>query len=157
MFHFLLRRPDVGEVDRLAVLAGAKGVFVQVEVDAASDSEGDDERRGHQVVGADFGVHTAFEVAIAGENGGDHKVLFFNGVRDFRQQRAGVADAGSAAVADEVELELFQIRHESGAGEVVCDDFRAGGERALDPGLGGEAFLDGFLSQQACCHENGRV
>ena len=42
-------------------------IFAQVDIDAAGEREGYDQRRRHQVVGADFGVDAAFEVAIAGE------------------------------------------------------------------------------------------
>jgi len=142
---FFLSGPDSQRDFGWYVFAGAEGVFVQINVDAACDSKSYDQRRGHQVVGADFGVDATFEVAVAGEDGSDDEVLFFDGVRDFRKQRAGVANAGRAPVSHQVELELFQIRHEPGAGEVIGDDFRPGSQRALDPGFGGEALFDGFL------------
>src|SRR5690606_40244836 len=63
-------------------------------------------------------------------------------------QRAGVADAGRAAVADEVEAELVQVRRQTGALVVVRDDLRAGRQRRLDPRLAGQALLDGLLRQQ---------
>src|SRR5882762_1742173 len=80
LFHFLLCRPDIGEVDGLAVLASTERVFVEVEVDASRDGESHDERGRHQVVRTDFGVHAAFEIAIAGENGRDDQIFLFDGV-----------------------------------------------------------------------------
>ena len=66
---FLLGGPDVAEEDGLAGLVLAERVVVEVEVDAAGEGVGDDQRRRHEVVGANFGVDAAFEVAIAGEDG----------------------------------------------------------------------------------------
>ena len=54
---------------------------------------------------------------------------------DLRRERAGVADAGRAAVADEVEAELLQRLGQPGAVEVVGDDLRARRERGLHPRL----------------------
>ena len=44
---------------------------------------------------------------------------------DLGDQRAGVADAGGAAVADQVEAELVEVRREAGLLVVVGDDLRA--------------------------------
>ena len=54
------------------------------------------------------------------------------------EERARVADAGRAAVADEVEAELLERLEQAGALEVVDDDPRAGRERGLHPGLGAQ-------------------
>ena len=56
-------------------------------------------------------------------------------VGDLLRQRPGVADAGRAAVADEVEAELLERLGQPGAVEVFGDDLRAGRERGLDPRL----------------------
>ena len=80
----------------------------------AGEREGDHQRRGHQVVGANFGVDAAFEVAIAREHGGDHKFFLVDRLGDFVRQRAGVADAGGASVADEMKFQLLEIGHEPG-------------------------------------------
>ena len=52
---------------------------------------------------------------------------------DGGEQRPGIADAGGAAVADEVEAELVEVALEVGLLEVVGDDPGARGERGLDP------------------------
>ena len=65
------------EVDGRAGLVLAERVGVEVVADVAGERVGDDERRRHQVVGADFGRDAALEVAVAGEDGdGDEAVLF---------------------------------------------------------------------------------
>src|SRR6202020_3189296 len=97
-FDFALRGPEVGEVDGVAVFAVADGVFAEIGVDASGEGEGDDQGRRHQIVGADFRVDAAFEVAIAGEDAGDDQIFFVDGFGDFFRQRAGVADAGGATV-----------------------------------------------------------
>ena len=85
------------------------GIFAQVDVDAAGERESDDQRRRHQVVGADFGVDAAFEVAVSGEHRSDHQFFLVDGLRNFVRQRPGVADAGGASVADEMEFQFLQI------------------------------------------------
>ena len=62
---FLVRRPDVAQVHRLAVVAVADGVLRQVDVHGAGDRIGDHQRRRCQVVHLHFGMHAAFEVAVA--------------------------------------------------------------------------------------------
>ena len=54
---------------------------------------------------------------------------------DLLRQRPAVADAGRAAVADEVEAELVEVLGQPGAVEVLGDDLRARRERGLDPRL----------------------
>src|SRR5208282_5790852 len=64
-------------------------------------------------------------------------------------QRATVADAGGAAVADDVEAQLVEIGQQASLLVVVGDHARARRERGLDPRRNGEAFFDGFLRKQA--------
>jgi hypothetical protein len=44
------------------------------------------------------------------KHGGDREVVGVDCLGDFRLQRAGVADAGGAAIADEVETDGLKIR-----------------------------------------------
>ena len=69
--------------------------------------------------------------------------------RDLLGQRAGVADAGGAAVADEVEAELVEVRRQAGPLVVVGDDLRAGRQRGLDPRLAVRPFSTAFLASSA--------
>ena len=79
---FRLGGPDVLEVDGLAVLVLAEGVVGEVVADVAGEGVGDDQRRAHEVVGADLGRYAAFEVAIAGEDGDGDEAVVFDGLRD---------------------------------------------------------------------------
>ncbi len=112
--HFGVRGPDVAEVHGRAVFAGAERFVVEVDVGGAGQGIGDDQRRAGQVVGFHIGIDAAFEVAVAGEHAGDDQVVFLDGFGDRLGQRAAVADAGRAAVADGVEAELFEVLVEAG-------------------------------------------
>ena len=72
--------PDVLEEDGLAVLVVAERVGGEVVADVAGEGVGDDQRRAHEVVGADFGGDAAFEVAIAGEHGDGDEAVVFDGL-----------------------------------------------------------------------------
>ena len=85
---FLLRGPDVVEEDGLAGLVFADGVAVEIVIDAAGEGVGDDERRRHEVVGANFGVDAAFEVAIAAEDADRDERVGFDGFRNVFRERA---------------------------------------------------------------------
>ena len=68
----------------------------------------------HEEIRLDVLVDARFKIAVAGKHGGGDDVVFRHRLLDGRGQRAGVADAGGAAVADEVEAELVQIRLQAG-------------------------------------------
>ena len=104
----------------------------QVEIDPAGEREGDHERRRHEEVGLDVLMDARFEVAIAGKDGGGDEIEFVDRFFDPRVERTGVADAGGAAVADDVEAELVEIGLQPGFVQVIGDDARAGRERSLD-------------------------
>ena len=131
------RRPDVPEEHLLAGLGGAERLVLEVEVHRPGERVRDDQRRRREVVHLHVGVDAALEVPVAGEHRHDRQVVLVDGRRDLVRQRAGVADAGRAAVADEVEAELLQVRPEAGLLVVVGDDLGAGRHRRLDPRLGG--------------------
>ena len=76
---------------------------------------------------------------------------------DLRDQRAGVSDAGGAAVTDQVEAELLEVRGEPGPVVVVGDDAGPGRERGLHPGLAGQAPLHGVLGQQRRADHHRRI
>ena len=88
---------------------------------------------------------------------GHDQVLFGDGVGDLSGQRAGVADAGGAAVADQVKAQLVQIRRQAGLLQILGHDHRAGSQRGLDPGSDLQPALDRLLGQQAGGHQQRRV
>ncbi len=123
LLDLALRGPDIGEVDGVAVFAFAQRIFSEVDIDPSGESKGNDKRRRHQIICANFGVDAALEVAIAGEDGSYHQFFLVDGLRYLGGQRAGVADAGGTSIADDVELQLFEIGHQAGFLQVVAHNF----------------------------------
>ena len=72
-------------------------------------------------------------------------------------ERAGVADARGAAVADEREAELLEVRGEPGPVVVVGHHPGPGRERGLHPRLAAQAALHGVLRQQPGADHDRRV
>ena len=142
------RRPDVPQVDRLAVGALAKRLLEKVDVHAAGERVGDAERRRGQVVVAHVLLDTPLEVAVARQDRADNQVVVVDRGGDLIGERARVPDARGAAVADEVEAQLVEVLGEAGAIEVVRHDHRPRRKRRLHPGLRLEATLGGLARQQ---------
>src|SRR3546814_8690485 len=63
---------------------------------------GDDERRRGEIVGAHVGRHAAFEIAVARQYGGGDNIIAVDRLRNRRRERPRIADAGGAAVTDEI-------------------------------------------------------
>ena len=149
--------PDVLQVHVVAVRVGAERLGLEVEVHRAGERVGDDQRRGDQVVHLDVRADAAFEVAVAGEHGGDGQVVGVDRLGNLGQQRAGVADAGGAAEADELVAECIEVVLQPRGLEVVGHDLRAGSQRGLDPGLGLKALGMCVAGDQAGGDHHGRV
>ena len=101
----LRRRPDVLEIDRLAVRADAERLGGEIDGDRSGERIGDHERRRGEIIGAHVVIDAALEIAIAGEHRGDRQPVLVDRVRDLLGQRPRIADAGGAAIADEIEAE----------------------------------------------------
>ena len=145
----LLRaRPDVAQEDVLAVGARADRLGLPVDVHAAGERVGDDERRRGEVVRLHLGMDARLEVAVAREHRADDEVALGDRRRDLVGERARVADARRAAVADGVEAERVEVLLQAGLLVVARDDLRAGRERRLDPRLALQPALDRVLREQ---------
>jgi len=94
--HFAEARPDVAQENRLAILAGAERFVGQVDVHAARERKGDDERRRHEEVRLDVLVNTRLKIAVAGKHRRGDQIVLHDGILDGRMQRAGVADTRGA-------------------------------------------------------------
>ena len=94
-------------------------------------------------------MNACLEVAVAREDSGGDKVVFDDGAFDLGCERAGVADAGRAAVADDLEAELVEVRLEVGGLEVILHNAGAGSERGLHGGIDAEAAAGGFFCEEA--------
>ena len=103
----------------------------QIDVDTARERERDDQRRRHEEIGFDAGMDAGLEIAVAGEHAGGDEIVFHDGFLDRPGQRTGVADAGRAAVADEIEAQRVEIALQAGLVEVIGDDARPGARELL--------------------------
>ena len=111
----LVRRPDVAEIDRVAVRARAERIGGEVDPHAAGERVRDDERGRGEIVGLDGRVDAPLEVAVARQHRGDDQVAGVDRGVDPVVDRAGVADARGAAVPDEVEAEPVEVGLQPGA------------------------------------------
>ena len=118
---------------------------------------GDHQRRRREIVGAHVGVDAAFEVAIAREHRGGDQIAVVDRLGILRRQRTGIADAGGAAEADQIEAELVEILLQAGLLEIFADHLRAGRQRGLHPRLGGQALGRGLARQQAGADHHARI
>ena len=99
----------------------------------------------------------ALEIAVAGQDGGDHELVVLDGPRNRLVERTGVPDARRAAVAGEGEPERLERRHQPRRGQVAGDGLRARGERGLHGGSDGEAKRDRVAGKQARPDHHGEI
>ena len=129
----LLARPDVLEVDRLAGPPDAERLGRQVDVHVAGERVGDDERRRGEIVRPAVRVDPPLEVAVAREHRAGDEVGVADRLGDRLGQRPRVADAGGAAVADEVEAERVEVLRQPRRLEVVADHLAARARATSSP------------------------
>ncbi len=143
---------DVGQRSRRKTSSPSapwpSGSVVEVDVHPAGERVGDDERRRGEVVRLHLGMDARLEVPVAGEHRAGDEVVTRDRLRDLVGQRARVADAGRAAVADGLEAELVEVAVEARALVVLGDDLRAGRERRLHPRPPRQPALDRLLREQ---------
>ena len=154
---FLLARPDVAEKNGRSVFSGADGLARKINVHAARERECDDERRRHEEVRLDVLMHARLEVAVAREHARGDEIVLRHGFLDGGMQRAAVADARRAAIADGLEAERVEILREAGLVQVIGDDARAGPERRLHRRVHFQSTLDGLLREQSRAEHHARV
>ncbi|MCY1426397.1 hypothetical protein D9M71_422160 [compost metagenome] len=106
---FLLTRPDITQEHGLAILAQAQRLTADVDAYGAGQGIGNHQWWRGQPVGLDQGVDPAFEVAVAGEYRGHGQVGLHDGFFYRLGQGAGVADAGGAAVAHQIETQCVEV------------------------------------------------
>ena len=101
-------------------------------------------------------MDATFEVAVSRQRHGDDEIPASDLFGYDGRKRAGIPDAGSAAVTDQVEAEFIEEGRESGAFIISRHDPRAGSEGRLDPGLPVQSAFDRALGKQAGCqHDRG--
>ena len=98
-----------------------------------------------------------FEVAVAGKHGSRDEIVPGDGFFHRLRQRTRIADAGGAAVADDLETELVEVGLESGGMKVVLHHPRTRSQRGLHRGGDMEPALHGLLGQESCAEHDARV
>src|SRR5581483_2816932 len=129
----------------------------QIVIDAPSESIGNNQRRRHQIVGANFRIDAAFEVPIPGKDRRDHELMIVDGLRDIGWQWAGVADTGGASVTGDAEAELVEKLHQAGLLVVLSHDSRSRSDGGLHPWWRTNSALDGFLGEQSGGNHDRRI
>ncbi|KFB73618.1 MAG: hypothetical protein AW09_001112 [Candidatus Accumulibacter phosphatis] len=146
----LLRaRPDLAQIDRLAVGTATQRFAVEVDIGPAGDCKSHDQRRRSEVIGAQIGMDARFEVAVTREHRGGDELVIGNRLVERRVEVAGIADTGRAAVTGEREAEFGERLQEASLFQIIGDHPRAGSQRGLDVRLHAQAFVDGLLRQQS--------
>ena len=113
------RRPDVTQINRLAVVAGAERLGRHVDIGAAGNRVGDHLRLRGEEIRLDAWMNARLEVAIPRQHRGAHQIVLGDDFLDRRVERPGVADARRAAIAGEIEVELFELRQQSRLGQIL--------------------------------------
>ncbi len=154
---FEVRRPDVLEIDVLPVRALTDRSGDEIFDHRALERIGHYQGRAGEEVGADIRRDAAFEVAVARDHCGGDQPVVVDRLADRLSQGTGVADAGGAAIADQIEADVVEVALEPRFDQVVGDDLAARCQRSLDPRLGLEAQLVGFLGDEAGGDQHARV
>ena len=157
LLDLLLGRPDILQVDRLAVRIVGQRLRSQVDVHTPGQRIRYHQRRRCQVIGLSQRVDPAFEVPVATENCGGDQIAFLDRLGNRLRQWAAVPDAGSAAKPDHVEAKRFQVREQSGFLQILRDDPRAGRKARLDVRLDLEPPFHCFLGDQTGGDDHRRV
>jgi hypothetical protein len=118
---FLVGGPDVLQVDRLAVLAGAKRLGRQVDVHVAGQRIGHDQRRAGQVVGPHVGLIRPSKLRLPDRTAAATRSPSAIAAEISGCKRARVADAGGAAIAHEVEADGIQILLQARGVQIFAD------------------------------------
>ena len=136
---------------------GADRLVDHVRPHRALERVGDDQRRRGEVVGAAVGRHPAFEIAVARQHADRDQIVLVDRLADRLGQRARIADAGGAAVADEVEAERVQILAKAAGVEIIADHLASGRKAGLDPRLDLQALFPRLAGDQAGADQHRRV
>ena len=149
------RGPEFVEEDIVAGFVLSERFFREVPPNVAGEGVRHHQRRRGQVTRLDQRMDPTLEVPVAAQHRDHIEFFLLDGGLDLvTRERTAVADAGGAAIADEVEAELLQVSHEAGRLEVVGHDSGAGREAGLDGGRDLQSALDGSLGQQAGGHHH---
>ena len=154
---FLVAGPEVAEVNGFAVAIDSKRFLREIDIDSAGEGKGDHEGWRHKEVGFNGGVDACLKVAVTRKDTGGDEIMVEDRFLDRSGKRAGVADAGGTAVADEIEAELIEVRLKACGVEVVGDNAGTWSEGCFDGGGDRESAFDCFFGEKTCGKHDGGV
>ena len=93
-------------------------------------------------------MDASLEIPVARKHRRDNQFVLLDGAAHRFRERPRVADAGGAAIADDVETERLQIRQQTGLRQIPGDHLGTGGKTRLDVTRHIETELDGFAREQ---------
>ena len=102
-------------------------------------------------------MYAAFEVSIAGKHGRHDQIAVANRVRHLCWQRSGIADAGRATVAHQVESDHVEVLGQTRLLQILGDDLGARREARLDPRFDLQAAFNGLFRDEPSSDHHGRV
>lgn len=102
-------------------------------------------------------MHAGLKVAVPGKDAGGDEIVIDDRFFNRGGQGTRITDAGCATIANEVKAELIEVGLETGSGEVIGDDARAGSKGGFDGGVDGETPFDRFFGQKPSGKHDGGV
>jgi hypothetical protein len=121
----------------------------EIDVNAASQGKGNNQRRRHQEICLDALVYPRFEVSVAREDGCGHKVFIGKCLLDVGVQRSRISNAGGASVPNNIKSEFIQIRLQSSLLQIVGYHPRTRRQRCLNGGIHLHPTFHRFLREQS--------
>ena len=119
IMHLLVGGPDVAQIHVRTVGRLPNRRRGEVFGHGALERISDHQRRRGQEVCAHIGRHAAFKVAVARNDRGSDNVMAVNRRRNRLGQWSRIADAGGAAIADQVKADRIQIRRQARTIEII--------------------------------------
>ena len=92
-------------------------------------------------------MDTALKIAVAGKDCRNDQSILFDGTAHRFGERPRIADAGRAAIADDVKTERLQVRQQPGLSQIPGDYLGTGRQTRLDMAWHIETKLDCFARE----------
>ena len=110
-------------------------VGCQIDIHRAGNRIGHNQHGRGQIICPHIGADAAFKIAVARQNGSDHQLVLVDGLRNAGGKRAGIADTGRAAIADQIKAQRVQRFLQTGFFQILGYDLRTGRQRGFHPWL----------------------
>lgn len=99
-------------------------------------------------------MDSSLKVSVSGKDSGCNHIVVDNVVLDNIGDITRVSNAGHASISSSAETKFFKVGLNSSFFEVLSDDMRSGGKRALDVRSDSQAFLNGVTGKHTSLEHN---